>query len=53
MTLDRPGMTGVDHELILKTCSDASDSRAVTMHDTDTLSETARFLGKRVVQIWK
>ena len=48
MMIDSTEMTGVDRELILKSCTDASDERVVITHGTDTMSETARFLGERV-----
>jgi L-asparaginase len=48
MMIDSTEMTGVDRELILKSCTDASDERVVITHGTDTMAETARFLGERV-----
>jgi L-asparaginase len=48
MMIDSTEMTDVDRELILRSCTDASDERVVITHGTDTLSDTARFLGERV-----
>jgi len=48
MMIDSTEMTDVDRELILRSCTDASDERVVVTHGTDTLSDTARFLGERV-----
>jgi L-asparaginase len=48
MMIDSTEMTDVDRELILKTCTDASDARVVISHGTDTMADTARFLGERV-----
>jgi len=48
MMIDSTVMTDVDRELILRSCTDASDERVVVTHGTDTLSDTARFLGERV-----
>lgn len=48
MMIDSTEMTDVDRELILKSCTDASDERVVITHGTDTMAETARFLGERV-----
>ncbi len=48
MMIDSTEMTDVDRELILKSCTDAADERVVITHGTDTMVETARFLGERV-----
>ncbi len=48
MMIDSLQMTDVDRELILRSCTDASDERIVVTHGTDTMAETARFLGERV-----
>jgi L-asparaginase len=48
MMIDSTEMTDVDRQLILKSCTDASDERVVITHGTDTMSETARFLGERI-----
>ena len=48
MMIDSTEMTDVDRELILKSCTDASDERVVITHGTDTMVDTARFLGERV-----
>ncbi len=48
MMIDSTEMTDVDRELIWKSCTDAADERVVITHGTDTMVETARFLGERV-----
>ncbi len=48
MMIDSTEMTDVDRELILKSCSDAGEDRVVITHGTDTMTDTARFLGERV-----
>ncbi len=48
MMIDSTEMTDVDRELIRKSCTDASGERVVITHGTDTMVETARFLGERV-----
>jgi L-asparaginase len=48
MMIDSTEMTAVDRELILRSCTDASGERVVITHGTDTMTETARFLGERV-----
>jgi L-asparaginase len=48
MMIDSIEMTGAHREVILKTCTDYSDERVVITHGTDTMAETARFLGERV-----
>jgi L-asparaginase len=41
-------MTGLDRELLLKSCVESSEDRIVISHGTDTMAETARFLGERI-----
>lgn len=48
MMIDSVHMTDTDRELILKSCSDAGEDRVVITHGTDTMPETARFLGERI-----
>jgi L-asparaginase len=48
MMIDSTEMTDADRALILKSCTDFSDERVVITHGTDTMAETARFLGERV-----
>jgi L-asparaginase len=48
MMIDSTEMTEVDREVILKSCTESSRHRIVISHGTDTMVETARFLGHRV-----
>jgi L-asparaginase len=48
MMIDSTEMTAVDREMILKSCVESSVTRIVISHGTDTMSETARYLGERV-----
>ncbi len=48
MMIDSTEMTDTDRELILRSCTDASDERVVITHGTDTMTDTARFLGQRI-----
>ena len=48
MMIDSTEMTDVDRELIRKACAESSDDHIVITHGTDTMSETARFLGESV-----
>lgn len=50
MMIDSTEMTDVDRELIAKSCTDAADERVVITHGTDTMVETARYLGERITQ---
>jgi L-asparaginase len=48
MMIDSTEMTEVDRELILKSCVESHRKRIVISHGTDTMAETARYLGERV-----
>jgi L-asparaginase len=48
MMIDSAEMNEVDREMILKSCVESSWDRIVITHGTDTMSDTARFLGERV-----
>jgi L-asparaginase len=48
MMIDSTEMTEVDREMILKSCTESSRPRIVISHGTDTMSQTARYLGERV-----
>jgi L-asparaginase len=48
MLKDSLEMRDKDIEEILKKCTDCSQNRVVITHGTDTMVETARFLGKNV-----
>ena len=48
MMIDSLEMTDVDRELILKSCLAPGSDRVVITHGTDTMAETARYLGGRV-----
>jgi len=48
MMIDSTEMTDVDREVILKSCVEAEQERIVISHGTDTMVDTARFLGERV-----
>jgi L-asparaginase len=48
MMIDSIEMTDAHREVILQTCTDYSDERVVITHGTDTMAETARYLGERV-----
>jgi len=48
MMIDSLEMTDVDRELILKSCLAPDSDRVVITHGTDTMAETARYLGERV-----
>jgi L-asparaginase len=48
MMIDSTEMTDLDRELLLKSCAESSEDRIVISHGTDTMAETARFLGERI-----
>ncbi len=48
MMIDSTEMTEVDREMILKSCLGSKRERIVVSHGTDTMAETARYLGERV-----
>ncbi len=48
MMVDSLEMTDLDRELILRNCLEPGRQRIVVTHGTDTMPETARFLGERV-----
>lgn len=48
MMIDSTEMNAVDRENIRKNCVESSLDRIVITHGTDTIAETARYLGKRI-----
>ncbi len=48
MMIDSTEMTDTDREMILKSCVESPHRRIVVSHGTDTMAETARYLGGRV-----
>ena len=48
MMIDSLDMTGADRERILASCLAPGSDRIVITHGTDTMPETARYLGERV-----
>ena len=48
MMIDSLDMTDADRERILASCLDADGERVVITHGTDTMPDTARFLGGRI-----
>ena len=48
MMIDSLEMTDLDRETILKSCLVPGSDRIVITHGTDTMAETARYLGERV-----
>jgi L-asparaginase len=48
MLKDSLEMRGEDREEILKKCMNCSENNVIVTHGTDTMVETARFLGKNV-----
>jgi L-asparaginase len=48
MMIDSLEMTYADREVILQSCLDPGSARMVITHGTDTMADTARYLGERV-----
>ncbi|MCK4413014.1 MAG: asparaginase [Candidatus Eisenbacteria sp.] len=48
MMIDSEEMTPADREMIRKHCSESDTDRIVITHGTDTMSETASYLGKQL-----
>ncbi len=48
MMIDSTEMTDADREVIRRSCTDAFDERVVITHGTDTMTDTARYLGERI-----
>lgn len=48
MLIDSLDMTDSDRKVILENCKDVKEDRIVITHGTDTMVETARFLGKNI-----
>jgi L-asparaginase len=48
MLIDSIEMTDAGRETILARCTEVGEQRVVVTHGTDTMAETARFLGERV-----
>jgi L-asparaginase len=48
MMIDSTEMTDLDRELLAKSCAESAEDRIVISHGTDTMAETARFLGDRI-----
>ena len=48
MLIDSIEMTDADRERILARCTEAGEERVVITHGTDTMVDTARYLGERV-----
>jgi L-asparaginase len=48
MMIDSLEMRDLDRELILKSCAEPGCERVVVTHGTDTMPETARYLGSRI-----
>lgn len=48
MMIDSTEMTDADRARILEHCADAKEKRIVITHGTDTMEETARYLGERI-----
>ena len=48
MMIDSQEMTPTDREMIRKHCEESDADRIVITHGTDTMAETARYLGKRL-----
>ena len=50
MMIDSLEMRDLDRELILKCCLEPGRDRVVVTHGTDTMADTARYLGERVTE---
>jgi len=48
MMIDSLEMTDTDRAVILKSCVEWDEERVLITHGTDTMAETARYLGERV-----
>jgi L-asparaginase len=48
MMIDSTEMTDADREVIHKSCIESGRGHIVVSHGTDTMSETARYLGERI-----
>jgi L-asparaginase len=48
MLIDSLDMTDSDRRVILENCKEVKEDRIVIIHGTDTMVETARFLGKNI-----
>ena len=48
MMIDSLEMSKLDREMILKSCAESGQERIVISHGTDTMTETARYLGERI-----
>ena len=48
MMIDSQEMNEIDREMIRKSCAESSTERVVITHGTDTMADTARYLGERV-----
>jgi L-asparaginase len=48
MMIDSQEMNEIDREMIRKSCEESSTERIVITHGTDTMAETARYLGERI-----
>ncbi len=48
MMIDSQEMNEIDREMIRKSCAESSTERIVITHGTDTVAETARYLGETV-----
>ncbi|MBD3236361.1 MAG: asparaginase [Candidatus Eisenbacteria bacterium] len=48
MMIDSQEMADVDREIMLKSCAEATPSRIVITHGTDTIAQTAVYLGRHL-----